>query len=134
MATLTQSHGGVESSSQSSRGGLLASVGALGAAIFASLCCIGPILAVTLGVGAGLASTFEPLRPWFTGITAILLAAGFYVVYGRHPALQGGDAGCAADGGCTVPRSRKRDKAILWTATVVAVTLWTFPYWSTLLI
>jgi len=135
MATVTDRPAGlVESTSPSSRGGVLASVGALGAAILASLCCIGPILVLTLGVGAGLASTFEPLRPWFTGLTAIFLAVGFYTVYGRKPAVQGGCDCCATDTACAVPRSRTRDKVILWTATVVAVTLWTFPYWSTLLI
>jgi len=35
------------------------------AAFLGSLCCVGPLLFVTLGVGAGLASTFEPLRPVF---------------------------------------------------------------------
>lgn len=52
---------------------LLAVLGGLGA----SLCCIGPILFVTLGIGAGLASTFEPLRPLFTAITVVALASFF---------------------------------------------------------
>ena len=43
----------------------LSTLGALGAAIASSLCCTGPLLYVALGVGgAGLAGTFEPLRPW----------------------------------------------------------------------
>ncbi len=116
------------------RRGLAASVGAIGAAFLASLCCVGPLLFVTLGVGAGLASRFEPLRPVFTTLTVALLAVGFYVVYGKKPAATDAAGACAPDGTCAVPRSRTRDKALLWTATVVALVLLTFPQWSVLLV
>lgn len=119
------------------RRGLLAAVGAIGAAFLASICCVGPLLFVTLGVGAGLASTFEPLRPVFTLLTVGLLALGFYVVYGRRTAPSGsgdGSPACAPDGSCVVPRDRTRDKVLLWTATVVAVVFLTFPQWSVLLL
>ena len=53
------------------------------AALLASLCCVGPLLFVSLGVGAGLASTFEPLRPIFGVLMVALLGAGFRAVYGR---------------------------------------------------
>ncbi len=110
-----------------------ASVAAIGAAFLASLCCIGPVLFVTLGVGAGLASWFEPLRPVFTGLSVGLLALGFYIVYGRRPA---GDAGgsCDVDGSCTVARSRTRDTVLLWSAALFALVLLTFPQWSKLLV
>ena len=111
--------------------GLLAAVGAIGAALLASLCCVGPLLVVTLGVGAGLASRFEPLRPLFTVLTLALLALGFYVVYGRKPAVRDG-AACSADRSCSVPRHRRRDTIVLWVATVVALLLLTFPQWSAL--
>jgi mercuric ion transport protein len=115
--------------------GLVASLGAVGAAFLASLCCIGPLLFVTLGVGAGLASAFEPLRPIFTVGSVGLLAVGFYVVYGKRPAADAADAPSAApDGTCAVRRSRTRDKVLLWVATVVALVLLTFPQWSKLLV
>jgi mercuric ion transport protein len=114
--------------------GLLASLGAVGAAFLASVCCIGPLLFVTLGVGAGLASAFEPLRPIFTVAAVGLLAVGFYVVYGKRPAADAADSACAPDGSCTVPRNRTRDEVLLWVATVVALVLLTFPQWSTLLV
>lgn len=134
MAALPERAARVHSASDSSREGLFTSVGAMGAAVLASLCCIGPVLVVTLGAGAGLASTFEPLRPVFTALTAVLLAVGFYIVYRKKPVLQGADDHCAEDAACAVPGNRKRDKAVLWTATVFAAVLWTFPYWSRLLI
>lgn len=112
------------------RHGLWASLGAIGAAFLASLCCIGPVLFVTLGIGAGLASTFEPLRPVFTALTVGILAVGFYVVYQKPAATEA----CAPSAGCSVPRSRIRDKVILWSATVVALLLLSFPEWSKLLV
>jgi mercuric ion transport protein len=115
------------------RRGLLASFGAVGAAFLASLCCIGPVLFVTLGVGAGLAARFEPLRPVFTILTVALLALGFYVVYGRRPAAADGIA-CGPDERCSAPRHLTRDKIVLWVATTVALALLTFPQWSKLLV
>lgn len=66
------------------RNSLLAGAGGVVAAFLGSLCCVGPLLFVTLGVGAGLASTFEPLRPLFGALMALLLGAGFWTVYGRR--------------------------------------------------
>lgn len=130
------------------RSGMLASVGALGAGFLSALCCAGPLLVVTFGVGAGVASTFEPLRPFFTVLTFALLGLGFWIVYGRPWQLArageegadaesaaAGDAGRLPDGeACRVPRSRTRDKVILWGAGLAAVLFWSFPYWSALLI
>lgn len=112
---------------------LAASIAAVGAALLASLCCIGPLLFVTLGVGAGFATRFEPLRPLFAVLTIALLALGFYSVYGRQRATTLA-ASCDIDGTCTVPRSRKRDKILLWIAALVALTVLTFPQWSAVLI
>jgi mercuric ion transport protein len=111
------------------RRGIGASLGAIGAALLASLCCIGPVLFVTVGVGAGLAGRFEPLRPVFTILTVGLIAAGFYSVYGRRGARDG-EASCDANGVCNVPRSHTRDKAVLWAAALIALALLTFPRWS----
>lgn len=119
---------------EGSRRGLWVSLGAVLAAFGASLCCIGPILFVTFGVGAGLASTFEPLRPLFTVLTFAALAVGFYTVYGRRLRAQAPDT-CSTPGDvCALPRDRTREKVILWTATVLALVFWSFNYWSILLI
>ena len=102
---------------------------AIGAAFLASLCCVGPLVFVAFGVGAGLASTFEPLRPLFTLITVVLLALGFYVVYRRPVAPV-----CAPGDACAVPRDRTRDRLLLWVATAVALAFLTFPQWSILFV
>ena len=118
----------------SSRRGLFASLGAVGTAFLASLCCVGPLLFVTLGVGAGLASTFEPLRPVFTVATVALLAVGFYAVYGKRPSAVTPGAACGPGETCVIPGNRTRDRVLLWVATVVALLLLTFPQWSLLLV
>ena len=103
------------------------------AAFLASLCCVGPPLFVSLGVGVGLASTFEPLRPVFGVLMVALLGAGFWAVFGRRvvPAPASGGRGIpAAESTCAAPERRGCDAAILWSATALALLLWTFPTWS----
>ena len=125
-----------------SRTTLWAGAGGVTAAFLGSLCCAGPLLFVTLGVGAGLASTFEPLRPVFAVLMIGMFGRAFYSVYGRRarPAkvdqgdssIAGGTAGDTgvAETACTVPRDRGRERAILWLAALLALVLWTFPTWS----
>jgi len=102
---------------------MFTALGAVGAAFAASLCCSGPLLYVAFGIGgAGLASTFEPLRPWLLGLIAILLGLGFYSVYGPGPR-------CAPDGDAA--KRLQRRKLMLWTGTILALVFATFPTWST---
>ena len=104
---------------------LLATLGAVGAAIGSALCCAGPLVAIALGFsGAGLAATFEPLRPYFLGGTALFLGAGFVAVYREdHKACEPGTL-------CASPQARRRMKRWLWIATTVAIPFATFPWWS----
>ena len=119
---------------ETSRGGLFAALGAVGAAFLASLCCVGPLVFVAFGVGAGLASTFEPLRPIFTVLTVALLGLGFYIVYGRRsvmsPAIRERTEDGGLQGACALPHHRTRDRWLLWVATVLALVFLTFPQWS----
>ena len=112
-----------------------AGAGGVTAAFLGSLCCAGPLLFVTLGVGAGLASTFEPLRPLFAVLMFGLFGLAFYSVYGRRarPARVGRSDSSSAGGtatACAVPRNRGRERLILWLAALLALVLWTFPTWS----
>lgn len=104
---------------------LLAALGAMAAAVGSALCCVGPLVAVTIGVsGAGLATTFEPLRPYFLGGTLVFLGLAHYGVHREE------QKACEPGRVCAEPRVRRRMKQILWAATVVAVVFGTFPYWS----
>ena len=117
------------------RRALLAGTGGVAAALLGSLCCMGPLVFVTLGVGAGLASTFEPLRPVFGLLMLGLLGLGFYTVYGRRASpVASARAECAPGAACAAQPRRTREKVILWTATILALVLWSFPTWSTLFV
>ena len=59
-------------------------IGSAFAALSASLCCLGPLLLGSAGLGAVLVGTFAPLRPYFLTISMILWAGGFYWIY-RKP-------------------------------------------------
>lgn len=107
----------------------LAAIGGVAAAFGSALCCAGPLVAVTLGVsGAGFASTFEPLRPYFLGGTAVLLAGGFVMVHREERKA------CEPGKPCAEPHVRRRMKLALWVATALAVVLATFPAWSGLIL
>ncbi len=103
----------------------LASLSAVVAAVGSTLCCAGPLVAVTLGLsGAGLAATFEPIRPWFVGGTVLSLGYGFFT-------LRREDTNACKPGTlCASPVARRRMRVLLWSATVLAIPLLTFPWWS----
>jgi mercuric ion transport protein len=101
--------------------------GALGAAVAASICCIGPLFFAIVGLGGGaLLLRFTPLRPFFLVATTLLLAGAFVLSYRRKDACEPGDP-------CTVPRARRIQRLFLWIATLLIVLLATFPYYSKIL-
>ena len=107
----------------------LAATGAVVAAVVSTLCCAGPLVAVALGLsGAVLAATFEPLRPYFIAGTVLALAFGFVEL--RREEKRACEPGTL----CASPIARRRMKWALWVATIVAIPLVTFPWWSKLVL
>jgi len=110
-----------------------ASIGGLAAAFLASLCCVGPLVLTALGVGvgatgllagtAGVLKALLPYRPWFIGLTALLLGAAFYLSY-RKP-----KSACAAGATCAPTSGRNQHRAVLWVVAVLALVLILAPYW-----
>ncbi len=100
-------------------------IGAIGAAIVASICCIGPVVLAGLGIGAvAAAQSFAPYRPLFLAITTVLLGLGFYFAY-RRPKQA---AACNGEV-CETPRVARWGRPLLWIATAIVVALVTFPYY-----
>ncbi|NOY45518.1 MAG: mercury transporter MerT [Deltaproteobacteria bacterium] len=92
--------------------------GAVVSGLLASACCVGPLLAVFLGVtGAGALARLEPYRPWFGVLMVVFLGYGFYRAYWRP---RKGEA-------CCTPASLRVQRVILWIATLVATGLFLFP-------
>ena len=97
-------------------------------AVGASMCCIGPLAAVMFGMTSLAAlAKYEPLRPLFGGVTAVLLAVAFYATYRRSGAACEPGSVCATQG---VDRVQKINRIALWLAAAVAVMVFTFPTWS----
>ncbi|MGH7500412.1 MAG: mercuric transporter MerT family protein [Longimicrobiales bacterium] len=104
---------------------VLAAIGGVSAAFASALCCAGPLIAVSLGVsGAGLASTFEPLRPYLLAGTGVFLGSGFFMLRREDRRA------CEPGQLCADPTTRRRMKITLWVATVAAIVFAAYPTWS----
>ncbi len=112
--------------SNSEKAGKWGVIGVILGAIGASICCIGPLALLALGISGawvgGLAA-FEAYRPIFMGITFIFLGFAFYQVYRKPQA-----AACEPGSACATPRGRRFNKTALWSVTILALGLMAFPY------
>ncbi|WP_295899491.1 mercuric transporter MerT family protein [uncultured Vibrio sp.] len=100
-------------------------IGGMIAAIGASLCCAGPLILLLLGVSGSWISSLtmlEPYRPIFivSVIIAFVLAASR--IY--RPIDE-----CKEGSLCAIPKTRRRQKMILWVTSTVALILVVSPYW-----
>jgi len=94
--------------------------GGLLAGIAASLCCVGPLLSLTLGLGSFAASAwFAQWRPIFLGVTFVLLGLAWYLTY-RRPKVDCEDGSCARPPG-------KAARTSLWLGTIVALAAAVYP-------
>jgi mercuric ion transport protein len=76
-----------------------------------------------LAGAAGALKAFLPYRPFFIGLTALLLGAGFYLTY-RTP-----KSACASGTTCAPLSDRRRGRLILWVASALALGFILAPYW-----
>lgn len=96
--------------------------GSVLAAITASLCCLGPLVAVALGAGGFAASAvFEKWRPVFLGVAFALLALAWYLTY-RKP-----KTACEEGATCATKPDSKWNKVVLWIATGAVLVTAAFP-------
>lgn len=98
-------------------------VGGILAAVGASVCCVGPLLLLTLGIGGawvGTLTAFEPFRPWLMVAAFGFLAFAFRSLY-LVPQV------CEQGTPCAAPRTRKLQRIIFWTASVLIVGLLALP-------
>ena len=103
----------------------LLSAGAVGTAIAASVCCVGPLVLALLGLGGGaLLLKLGPYRPYFLVGTAVLLLSAFYLTYAPEVTE------CGPGSACARPASRKGQKITLAIATILALLAAAFPYFS----
>lgn len=108
--------------SQGAKVGLFAAVGA---ALAASICCLGPLVLVSLGAtGAwiGSLSALEPYRPLFMVATVGFLGLAFFRVYRAEPKT------CEPGSACEKPATKQVTKVGLWLVTLLVLGLFASPY------
>jgi mercuric ion transport protein len=111
------------------KAGPLALAGAAG--ILGSLCCVGPLVAVSLGLGGGVAGAlvaFEPYRPLFIAVALAALGYAGWKIY-RKPAVA-----CAPGEVCAVSGVNRIYKAVFWIVTLAVLGLLAAPYYLPLVI
>jgi len=94
------------------------------AGAFASVCCAGPMILVSLGIGGAWVSRLTALTPYrwiFIGIAVAALVFAWRRIY--RPAAQ-----CAPGEACAVPRTRRAYKAAFWIVTAFVAIAAAFPY------
>ncbi|WP_297527813.1 mercuric transporter MerT family protein [Thiohalobacter sp.] len=98
------------------------------AGIGASLCCVAPLVLLTLGLGGAWISqltALEPWRPLFVAITLLFLALAFRHLYLRPPACEPGQA-------CADPRTLRNQRRLFWLVSIPLLALLAFPWYAPL--
>jgi len=98
------------------------------AAIGASVCCVGPLVLLALGIGGawiGSLTAFEPYRPVFIGLTLLFLGFAFRKLYLVPRA-------CAPGTSCIDPQAPKRQRLIFWSVAVLLLGLLAVPWFAPL--
>ena len=94
------------------------------AAIGASLCCVGPLVLLTLGIGGAWIANLtalEPLRPWFIAATLLFLGLALRRLYLQPQVCEPGAA-------CAEPIVLERQRLIFWVITLALLALLSVPW------
>lgn len=100
------------------------------AAIGASVCCVGPLVLLTLGIGGAWVANLtalEPLRPWLVAATLVFLGLAFRRLYLRPQACEPGTS-------CAEPPVQRRQRLIFWIVAVALLVLLAVPWLAPLLL
>lgn len=94
------------------------------AAVGASMCCVGPLVLFTLGIGGawvGSLTAMEPYRPIFIGLALLFLGLAFRRLY-LMPQI------CTIGTPCADPRTIQRQRLMFWISTVLLLGLLAVPW------
>lgn len=101
-------------------------IGAIVAAVVASLCCVGPLVLLAFGIsGAWLGTlTHLPLlRPLGMIVTLLCLSLAFWRLYVMPKR-------CGVETACAKPALLHIQRIIFWLVTIVLLLLLTFPWYA----
>jgi mercuric ion transport protein len=94
------------------------------AAIGASVCCVGPLVLLMLGIGGAWVANLtavEPLRPWFIGATVLFLGLAFRRLY-LQPQV------CEPGAVCAEPIVLRRQRRIFRIVALALLALLSVPW------
>jgi mercuric ion transport protein len=100
------------------------------AAIIGSLCCVAPLVLITLGISGAWISqltALEPYRPIFIVVMIVFLGLAYrqlYIVPLR----------CAPGETCANPRLQRRQRQLFWVVALGLAALIAFPWYAPLLL
>jgi mercuric ion transport protein len=98
------------------------------AAILASLCCVAPLVLITLGISGAWISqltALEPYRPILIGVMLVFLGLAFRQLY-FVPVR------CAPGEVCANPRLQRTQRQIFWVVVAGLAVLIAFPWYAPL--
>jgi len=94
------------------------------AAILASICCLGPLVLVTLGFSGAWISNLtvlEPYHPIFTGVALVALFLAYRRLFRPVQACQPGQL-------CTIGQVRSTYKLVFWSVAALTALALVYPY------
>ena len=100
--------------------------GGLIAAILASVCCLGPLVLVMVGISGAWISNLtllESYRPVFIGVALVFMGLAWHRIY-RAPAA----AECAPGTRCALPQTNGVYRVMFWTVSALVLLAVGFPY------
>jgi mercuric ion transport protein len=103
-------------------------IGAMLAAIGASVCCVVPLLLLSLGIGGAWVSTLtsvEPVRPFFLILSLILVGLGYRKLYLMPDSCEEGDT-------CVSSEVKQKQRIIFWIGSAFVFLLLAFPWYAPL--
>jgi mercuric ion transport protein len=101
-------------------------IGGALAAIVASVCCLGPLALVSMGISGAWISNltaFEPYRPYAIGVALVCMILAYRKIYAA-PAPEA----CEPGNLCAVPQTRRIYKAMFWVVSAMVLIALGFPY------
>lgn len=101
-------------------------IGTTLAAIGASICCVGPLLLLSLGIGGAWMSnltSMESVRPFFILLTLFFIGLGYRKLYLIPDSCEAGTA-------CVLPEEKHKQRMIFWIGSALALLLLAFPWYA----